>query len=73
MKWCFNNCSSLVSINMPNWDLTNVVNMSYMFKDCVNLTNATFSNTTTLDSLENSENIFYNCTSLTDTNLLDQI
>ena len=40
----FNNCSSLTSINLSNFNTNNVTNMSCMFSHCSSLTSINLSN-----------------------------
>ena len=37
----FTNCNSLTSLDVSNWDTSNVTNMRYMFENCYDLTTVT--------------------------------
>ena len=45
MVWMFRNCGSLKTINVNNFDMTNVTDVSYMFFDCYVLTTIYCNNT----------------------------
>ena len=38
MSYMFNGCNSLTTLDVSNWDTSNVTNMSDMFNDCIALT-----------------------------------
>ena len=40
----FDQCKSLVYLNIDNFDISKITNMQYMFKDCSNLTSLNLSN-----------------------------
>ena len=40
----FTNCSSLESLDVSNFDTSNVTDVSYMFEDCTNLKDVDISN-----------------------------
>jgi len=67
-NYMFNGCSSLININLSNFNFDNVNNMSHMFKDCSSLTNINLSNFNT-NNVTNMSFLFYKCSSLTNINL----
>ena len=64
----FNECSSLTSLNLSNFNTNNVKDMSYMFNKCSSLTSLDLSNFNT-NNVENMKCMFRECTSLTSLNL----
>ena len=50
MVWMFRNCGSLKTINVNNFDMTNVTDVSYMFFDCYALTTIYCNNTWNIDN-----------------------
>ena len=60
----FTNCNSLTSLDVSNWDTSNVTSMTYMFSNCNSLTSLDVSNWDT-NSVTNMTGMFYFCTSLT--------
>ena len=64
----FYDCRSLTSINLSNFDTSNVRSMNYMFSDCRSLTSINLSNFDT-SKVRSMNYMFYNCTSLTSLNL----
>ena len=44
MSYMFNQCSSLTSLNLSNFNTNNVQDMSYMFQLCSSLTSLNLSN-----------------------------
>jgi len=64
MSYMFDNCTSLIYFSNNNWNTSNVNNMSYIFKDCLNLSTVIGISKWKTDALENMEGIFYNCIKL---------
>ena len=64
----FYGCSSLINLDLSNFDTKDVMNMSYMFYMCSNLTKVNLSNINT-QKVNNMKLMFYNCSSLTNLNL----
>jgi surface protein len=64
MTSMFQNCGKLTSLNVSNWDTSNVTGASSMFQNCASLTSLdlTYWNTAKITSFENT---FYRCTSIT--------
>ena len=64
----FNDCQSLISLDLSSFDTTNAMFMSSMFFNCAKLTNLQISNfkTTNVKSLVS---MFYSCSSLTSLSL----
>ena len=58
MKSMFNNCFSLTSLNLSNFNTNNVNNMKYMFYDCSSLTSLNLSNFNT-NNVKYMEDMFY--------------
>ena len=75
----FNNCSSLININLSNFNTQKVTNMSDMFNNCSSLTNINLSNFNT-QNVTNMLCMFNNCKSLkkngvitNDKNILEEL
>ena len=63
MREMFYNCSSLVSINLSNFNTCNVTDMNSMFYSCSSLIDLNLSNFNTIN-VDDMINMFYNCKSL---------
>ena len=61
-------CTSLVSVNTEDWDVSNVNNMYYMFGECRSLTSLNMSNWNT-NNVTNMGEMFIRCSSLESLNL----
>jgi surface protein len=61
-------CTSLVSVNTEDWDVSNVNNMYYIFGECRSLTSLNMSNWNT-NNVTNMGEMFIRCTSLESLNL----
>ena len=68
MNHMFNSYSSLTSLDVSNWDTSNVTDMSYMFSQCQSLTSLDVSNFDT-SNVTNMSYMFYLCYSLTSLDL----
>ena len=68
MNLMFNECSSLTSLNLTNFNTNNVQNMSGMFNKCSSLTSLNLSNFNT-NNVNNMSFIFNECFSLISLNL----
>ena len=68
MSWMFNNCNSLTSLDLSNFNAPKVTNMRGMFKSCNSLTSLDLSNFNAPNLTDMSE-MFWDCTSLTSLNL----
>ena len=79
IKYSFNNnitnisnvfceCSSLIDIDLSNFNTNNVTNMRYMFYKCFSLTNIDLSNFNT-NNVTNMSGMFFECSSLKNINL----
>ena len=55
----FNECSSLISLNLSNFNTNNVQNMSYMFNKCSSLISLNLSNFNT-NNVKDMTGIFNN-------------
>ena len=64
----FDGCSGLTSINLSNFDTSNVTDMSYMFSGCEGLTSLNLSNFDT-SNVTDMRYMFYVCSGLTSLNL----
>ena len=64
----FENCSSLITLNLSNFNTSSVTDMSYMFENCSSLTSLDLSNFNT-SSVTDMSNMFENCSSLTSIDL----
>ena len=60
----FQNCSSLTSLDLSNWDVSRVSTMSGMFQGCSKLTSLDVSNWN-VSSVTNMRSMFQGCSSLT--------
>jgi len=64
MEWMFNNCSSLTSLDLSNFDMSKVQDTNTMFSGCTSLTTINVGDGWTTDNVTNSNNMFSACTSL---------
>lgn len=62
----FENCRSLKHINISNWDVQKMKDMSYMFYNCINLETIGDISNWELNSIKDISSIFQNCTKLHD-------
>ena len=68
MERMFNNCCSLINLDLSSFNTQNVENMSHMFFHCSSLKELDLSNFEIL-KLRNMENMFSNCPALEKLNL----
>lgn len=68
MRWMFQNCSDLISLDLSNFDTSKVEDMHSMFEDCSNLTSLDVSNFNT-SNVKDMTLMFYGCSSLTSLDL----
>ena len=68
MNNLFNGCSSLISLDIHNFDTSSVINMEYMLADCRNLNSLDLSNFNT-SSVINMKSMFAYCQNLKTLNL----
>ena len=59
----FSGCSNLKHINLSNFDVSNIMQMEYMFYDCNSLSSLDLSNFK-MNTLQSINFMFYNCSSL---------
>ena len=64
MSYMFLECSSLTSLNVSSFNTAKVTNMSYMFYGCSALTTIFCNDDWKSDVVQNSPNMFMNCTKL---------
>ena len=64
MSYMFENCTSLIYFSNNNWNTKKVNNMSYLFKDCLNLSTILGISEWKTDKLNRIEGMFYNCIKL---------
>ena len=64
INFMFSECSSLISLNLSNFNTINVKDMSYMFYNCSSLTSLNLSNFNT-NNVNNMSGMFSYCSSLT--------
>lgn len=64
MSYMFENCSSLISLDLSGFNTQKVTNMGYMFYNCSSLTSLNISNFNT-ENVTDMEGIFRFCSSLT--------
>ena len=67
MEQMFNECNSLVSLDVSKWDMSNILNTNKMFFDCTNLT--TIVGVIDMKSCTNYNDMFTNCNKLTSVKL----
>jgi surface protein len=60
----FDNCSSLTTLDVSNWDTSSVTTMSDMFRGCSSLTTLDVSNWN-VSKVTNMSSMFYGCSLLT--------
>ena len=63
MSWMFKDCSSLTSLDLSNFDTSNVTDMSWMFSTCSNLTSLDLSHFDT-SNVTDMNTMFYKCVKL---------
>ena len=68
MSFMFSECSKLESLNLINFNTSNITYMSVMFDGCSSLKNLDLSSFNT-SNVADMTNMFYNCSSLTNLNL----
>ena len=56
-------CINVISIDLSEFDFSQVTDMQHMFRDCINLETINFGNINT-SSAENMRSLFYNCSNL---------
>ena len=71
MSFVFFNCSSLISLNLSNFNTNNVQDMSHMFYRCSSLTYLNLSNFNT-NYVKDMSYMFYHCSSLSSLNTKDK-
>ena len=64
LRTMFQNCHLLTSIDVSNWDVSNVTDMSYMFYNCAVIKSIDVSNWNVVN-VTNMHSMFNNCSSLT--------
>ena len=64
----FSNVENILSIDLSDFDFSQVVDMSNMFKNCINLKNINFGNNR-IDKVRNMDSMFFSCKSLTSLDL----
>jgi surface protein len=64
----FKDCTSLTSVNVQDWDVSNVRSMVSMFSGCASLTTLDLNNWN-VSKLDSVDHMFYNCTNLTSLDL----
>jgi surface protein len=69
MESMFENCHSLISLNLKNFNTKKVVNMNKMFYNCTSLISLDL-RSFDISLVANAENIFNNCNSLLYINLI---
>lgn len=68
MRWMFQECYDLISLDLSAFDTSKATNMCSMFEDCHNLTSLDVSNFNT-SNVKDMTLMFYGCTSLTSLDL----
>ena len=65
----FYNCASLISLNLSNFNISQVTNMNAMFYGCSSLTSLNLPSNFKSFKVSNTISMFFNCSSLTSLNL----
>jgi len=66
----FSGCSSLIKIDLSNFNTNNITDMSYMFNGCSSLTKIDLSHINTMTmNVTNMNGMFFDCSSLTNIDL----
>ena len=65
----FYNCHSLVSLDVSNWDVSNVIDMRYIFRGCTSLANLIGIESWNTNNLTNGADMFAECHNLTSLDL----
>ena len=68
MRWMFEDCSDLISLDLSTFDTSKTTDMHSMFQDCHNLTSLDVSNLNT-SNVRDMSLMFYGCSSLTSLDL----
>ena len=66
MRYMFNSCSKLTSLDVSNFNTKKVTNMSFMFSYCSTLTTIYVNDKFVIDKVTNGSYMFDNCTNLKD-------
>ena len=66
MRYMFNNCSKLTSLDVSNFNTKKVTNMSFMFSYCSTLTTIYVNDKFVIDKVTNGSYMFDKCTNLKD-------
>ncbi len=69
MIFMFNNCSSLISLDLSSFNTSNVTNMEAMFQNDVNLENITFGDNFNTSKVKDMIAMFASCKKLSYINL----
>ena len=69
MSYMFYGCSSLININLSNFNTNDVTDIEGIFEGCSSLTNIDLSNFNTI-KVSDMDNMFYGCSSLTKKNII---
>jgi surface protein len=64
MRYMFNNCSKLTSLDVSNFNTKKVTNMSFMFSYCSTFTTIYVNDKFVIDKVTNGSYMFDNCTNL---------
>ena len=64
MSSTFNNCSALFSLDVSQWDISNVTDLSHMFRSCINLQSITGLNQWNTKNVSNMSDLFFECSNL---------
>ena len=64
MNYMFYNCKNLISLDLSNFDSSNVTDMSYMFSGCESLKEINLANKFNTNKVINMNYMFYNCKNL---------
>jgi surface protein len=67
----FYNLVNIISIDLSNFDLSSVISTEKMFYYCQNLRNIIFPKDTTITNIESMKDMFNNCYSLKELNLIE--
>ena len=65
MEYMFESCSTIGKFDLSNFDTSNVINMRYMFSNCLNLTSLELSSDFNTKLVTDMSGMFASCPLLT--------
>ncbi len=64
-SWMFSDCNNISQLDLSKFDVSSVTNMRGMFEYCYNLSSISLGEGWNTSKVENMDDLFYNCRSLT--------